>query len=417
MLSLLLAATPPPAPARAEALARSGRWDALYLAYAAVSPERYAPSERTALSRALARGCAAELRNDAVLASALGERAARFEPTAAALRCLARAALATEQRAAAESALREGMRRHPGDGGFALALGELLQSEGDAAGARAALLQVPAGSPEAARASALLAAAQAAEAEGVEASTAAPEGLHVRESGRFVVRYLDRTRDFGQRADYEGRCVAALEEAYAHTRSLLGRAREAPVDVLFLTREQFARAHGPQAARSIAGLYAGGAIRINQALGDAGELTADTRATLVHEYVHSALDELGGGAGALPTWLNEGLAEYVEWRYLGSDAPPRPLAARLAAAARAGTLPSIGAMAHGALIAQGDPGLAYALSALAVRELLRQEGPARLLTLVREVGEGRPFDAVLQARYGRSVASLDEELKSVLSRR
>jgi hypothetical protein len=166
-------------------------------------------------------------------------------------------------------------------------------------------------------------------------------------------------------------------------------------------------------ARSAAGLYSDGAIRIN----GGAELTEQTKATLVHEYVHAAVDELCGGGHRVPTWLNEGLAEYIEWRYLGGDGPPLIVGNALRGAARSGRLPSLTGLSQGMLIQTADPGLAYATSAVAVRELMRRGGAPRLLTLLREVGEGTPFEQALQSNYGMNVAKLDEELKAALSQR
>ncbi|WP_239578785.1 hypothetical protein [Archangium primigenium] len=142
------------------------------------------------------------------------------------------------------------------------------------------------------------------------------------------MKYFNNARDFSQRAEYEGRIVAALDEAHGHTRQVLGEAREAPVDVVLYTREEFRTHQGAALARTVAGLYSAGAIRIN----DAAELTRQTKATLVHEYVHAVVDDLvqaARGGQHVPVWLNEGLAEYVEWRYLGHDKPPVQMANRL----------------------------------------------------------------------------------------
>jgi hypothetical protein len=167
-------------------------------------------------------------------------------------------------------------------------------------------------------------------------------------------------------------------------------------------------------ARTVAGLYADGAMRIN----DAAELTQQTKATLVHEYVHSAVDDFCGGRDhQLPTWLNEGLAEYIEWRYLGGDGPPVLIGNALRGAARSGRLPSLTGMSQGALIQTADPALAYATSAVAVRELMHRGGAPRLLALIREVGQGTPFDQALQTQYDIDVAKLDDDVKSTLSHR
>ncbi|WP_224248051.1 peptidase MA family metallohydrolase [Hyalangium gracile] len=454
LLALLLTASPPSAQ-KAQQLAKSKAWEDLYLTYSSADPKGYPEAERKAIAGPLLKGCEALVGNDAVMAYSLGERAVAFEETAGGLRCLARAALATDQRGAAEEALRKGLATYPKEGAFGLELGKLLLAEKDGAGAAEALGKVPPRSPQAAEAKKLIQKARSLSAEDTQAraqaeslerrmsgedgpsggrsrpaiardegdtrsasltyeSGVSSDGMRTRSNRRFVVKYFNNNRDFGQRAEYEGRVIATLEEAYEHTRDILGEARESPVDVILYTREEFRTHQGASLARAAAGLYSDGAMRIN----DAAELTQQTKATLVHEYVHSAVDDFCGGADhQLPTWLNEGLAEYVEWRYLGGDGPPVLIGNALRSAARGGRLPSLKSLAQGALIQSSDPTMAYATSAVAVRELMRRGGAPRLLALIREVGQGTPFEKALQSHYDMDVAKLDEEVKSALSHR
>lgn len=453
LLALLLTAAPPPA-SKALQLAKDKAWEDLYLAYSSADPKGYSAADRKTVAGPLLKGCEALVGSDAVMAYSLGERAAAFEESAGALRCLARAAIATDQHGAAEEALRKGLSAYPKDGAFGLELGKLLLSEKDGSGATEALAKVPPRSPQAAEAKKLLQKARSLSAEDNQAraqaasierrmnggdspspggktkpaiardtgdtestsltyeSGVSSDGMRTRSNRRFVVKYFNNNRDFGQRADYEGRVIATLDEAYEFTRGILGEARESPVDVILYTREEFRTHQGASMARAAAGLYSDGAMRIN----DAAELTQQTKATLVHEYVHSAVDDFCGGADhQLPTWLNEGLAEYVEWRYLGGDGPPVVIGNALRNAARSGRLPSLNAMASGMLIQSSDPTMAYATSAVAVKELMRRGGASRLLALIREVGQGTPFDKALQSNYDMDVAKLDEEVKSTLS--
>jgi tetratricopeptide (TPR) repeat protein len=453
LLALLLTAAPPPQ--RAQQLAKDKAWEELYLAYSSADPKGYPDAQRKAIAGPLLKGCEALLAGDAVMAYSLAERAVAFEETAGALRCLARSALASDQRGTAEEALRKGLERFPKEGAFGLELGKLLLEEKDAPGAIAALSKVPAKGSQAAEAKKLLQKARSLSAEEGQARAQAEslerringedtpsggktrpavaqgegdtqpvsltyesgvgeDGMRTRANRRFVMKYFNNNRDFGQRAEYEGRVVGALEEAYEHTREILGEARESPVDVILYTRQEFRTHMGASLANAAAGLYSDQAIRIN----DAAELTQSTRATLVHEYVHAAVDEFCGGGHRLPTWLNEGLAEYVEWRYLGGDGdPPVVVNNALRGAAKTGRLPKLSALSQGALIQTADPGMAYATSAVAVRELMRRGGSARLLTLIRDVGQGTPFESSLQNHYGMDVAKLDSEVQSSLSGR
>ncbi|SET34019.1 peptidase MA family metallohydrolase [Stigmatella erecta] len=450
LLALVLAASPPLE--RAQQLAQQKAWEELYLAYATASPQDYPEAQRKAIAKPLLKGCEALLAGDAVMAYSLGERAVAFEETAPGLKCLVRAALGSDQRGTAEEALRKGLERFPKEGTFGLELGKLLLEDKDGPGAVAALTRVPPGAPQAGAARQLLQKARGlaseasqarSQAEAIErqmngeapggggtlqhavatgtgttqstgyGSSLGADGMRTRVNRRFVVKYFNNNRDFGQRADYEGRIVAALDEAYEHTRTMLGEARESPVDVVLYTREEFRTHRGEALAKVAAGLYSDQAIRIN----DAAELTQRTKATLVHEYVHAALDEICGGGHQLPTWLNEGLAEYVEWRYLGAEGPPRDIADMLQAAARGNKMPKLAKLSRNMLVSQANPALAYATSATAVRELINRGGASKLMALVRDVGQGTLFDQALQTHYGLDVARLDEDVQFAASRR
>lgn len=239
-------------------------------------------------------------------------------------------------------------------------------------------------------------------------------GMRQRTSSRFVIRYFNNERDFGERAEYEGKIEAALDEAWSHTRKVLGETRKSPVNVVLYTREEFALHHGEQNAQRIAGLYSQNAMRVN----DAAELTRQTKATLVHEYVHAALDEvLSGRSGSVPTWVHEGVAEYVEWRYLGGDGPPLSVKARLRALALHDKQPHLTQLSRGMLVERADPALAYATSAVAVRLLLERGGTRVLLSMVRDLGQGMAVDDALKKRYSWTLEQLEEQVRLTLARR
>jgi hypothetical protein len=432
-------------------LAKAETWVELYLAYSAQDVTGYSRAERKELAGLHERGARALEASDLVMAFSLAERAAAFDASADRLLLLARTALAAEQRDSAEEVLRRGLKLHPSVGAFGLGLGRLLLEDHDAAGAVAALSAVPTKSKESAEASRLLQSARAqvaaekealAQARAIERrfegggttqpagalsgpaaqtrpssgweSSVGPDGMRTRTGRRFVFRYFNNQRDFGQRAEYEGKVADALETAYTFTRRILGRARETPVDVVLYTREEFATHFGPQTALMVAGFYGEGAIRMN----DAARLDARARSVIVHEYVHAAVDELAGfNARRVPLWVNEGLAEYVQWRFLGSENPPHAVATALRSAAARDQVPRLEDMTDRALITQSQPALAYGTSAIAVRLLLKTGGPDNLLGLIADVGEGRPFAQVLAERYGRDLERLNREVRDELKRR
>lgn len=425
----------PPA-AKATELAREKAWDQLLLAFATLKQGEVSKKDAGQIARAFTEGCMALTADDAILAFDLGKHAAALEPNPEALLCWARAARATEQRESAEEALRLGMKRYPKDGRFALELGEALLTEGDARGALTVLERLPRKSPEAEeaqllvrRARALTERASGQPREGGASPLAASAGptdpgsttfesgtgpgdIRTRSNRYFEFKYFNNRRDFGQRAEFEGQVADALEGARRFCASELGAAREKPVEVILYTREEFALHHGEQNARVIAGLYSQNAMRVNAAL----ELTPEHRATLTHEYVHAVVDDLAGQRGQLvPVWMNEGLAEYLEWRFQGRDEAPPGYRQRLRSLARQGSLPPIGALNGGPLIGQRDPGLLYAYSALAVRLLVRQSGRDALVRAVASLGSGVPLEEVFRAQFGTSLGEFEHRLAGDLS--
>lgn len=441
-LTMCLAAAP--TAAQAATLAKGGQWEELYLAFAAAAPEAAAKADRPKIAAALLRGCEALQGDDPVMAYSLGEKSVAFHPTADGLACTGLTAKRSEQRGAAEEALKQGLRAFPADGRFGLELGRLYDEDGLPGEAAAALAKVPPKAREAAEAKQLLvriSARTGARAEGpppggeevaeqglpvggVGRPGAEPrptsrsyessvdgDGRRVRQNQYFRFFYFDQRRDFGQRAEYEGKVQGALEDARRAVERQLGVAREKATDVILYSREEFRLHHGPQAAQAVAGFYAEDAIRMN----DSAEMNPRNAAVLVHEYTHAVMDELLSFDGrALPTWVHEGLAELVEWRSEGSEGPPRPHAKALQQLAQQGRLPSLGELSRGALIATSNPGLSYSLSGVAVRLLVERRGMRELVELLRDCGRGAAFDQQLERRFGVSVERLDEELTSSL---
>jgi len=95
-----------------------------------------------------------------------------------------------------------------------------------------------------------------------------------------------------------------LEDAYGIVVKRLGLAPPDRILVLVLDRERY-RSAAPDWS---GGLYDG---RIRIVMGDYDAEQERIRATLRHEYTHAVLHRLGA---PIPTWLHEGLAQWVEGR-------------------------------------------------------------------------------------------------------
>src|SRR5437660_4288123 len=130
----------------------------------------------------------------------------------------------------------------------------------------------------------------------------AEQKLLNRQSSHFQVK-------FEGAEDYEiwGRVLEILEDAYLEIGRQLGHYPSKPITVILLTKQSFQNASGGPAWSD--GLFDPVLGRIK--IPTAGALTDQAWLTRVlrHEYVHALLhDRMGGRLGAVPTWLNEGLA-------------------------------------------------------------------------------------------------------------
>lgn len=438
ILGLALAA--PPSAAQAVAFAQKKQWEELYLAFAAAKADGASKGDRAKIAKALAQGCLALEGDDPVMAFSLGDKSVEFEKSPDGLFCTAIAGKRAEQRGAAEDALRTGANTYKNDGRFALELGRLLHEDGQAGEAAAALGKIGKKQKEWAEANKLLMLiAKSAPSVGGEKvslteggggsggggmgplpvgslsyeSSEDGEGRRIRQNRYFRFRYFNAKRDFGQRAEYEGTVQAALEDARVQVKRILGEVREKPLDVILYSKEEFRLHHGPQFAQSVAGFYSADAIRMN----DSAEINDGNRAVLVHEYVHAVMDELDSfNHAALPTWIHEGTAEYVEWRAQGQDGPPPGVMKQVRQLVLKDQVPHLAELQGGTLISTRNPGLSYLISALGVRLLIERRGLPELVELMKECGRGAPFAQVLERRFGTTVERLDEELTASLKR-
>ncbi len=436
---LLLSAAP--SAAEATKLAAAKKWEDLYLGFAAAAPDGTPKGDRSKVAQALLKGCTALQGEDPVMAFSLGEKSVAFNQTAEALLCTALTAARSEQRSAAEDNLRQGYSAFPKDGRFSLELGRFYLEDGQLEEGVKYLKQVPPKSKEGLEAKKLLATSAPAPGKdsGGKGSTAvanvdptAPrarpstitttgslsyetstnaDGYRVRQNRYFSIRFFNQKRDFGEVAEYEGKVQAALEEARTTVERLLGVARERPCDVVMYSAQEFRAHYGAGMGQAVAGFYSDDAIRMN----DSVDITPRVRSVLVHEYVHAVMDELlGFDRRDTTVWIHEGTAEWIEWQYEGGNGPPHHYKGRLKAEAKAGTLPSLRKL-NTTLVNMNNPGLMYALSAMAVKELESKGGMHTLLRLLKSCSQGMPFDDALQQHYGMTVEQLDARLRDTLA--
>ena len=167
--------------------------------------------------------------------------------------------------------------------------------------------------------------------------------------------------------------------------------------VVLYTSEQFSDI--TRAPAWAAGAY-DGTIRLP--MRGALERPAELDRVLAHEFAHALLRTLA--PGRLPMWLNEGVAaaleqDSLEWatRVVTRAGGPAPLEALGG---------SFGSLAAGAAT------LAYATSALAVRDLLDAHGGVALSNLVRDVGRGDPLATAFERRMQEPWATFSARFRS-----
>ncbi len=140
---------------------------------------------------------------------------------------------------------------------------------------------------------------------------------------------------------------------------------------------------------------------------------AGRRVVLTHEVTHVASRRLTGPA--VPTWLVEGLADYVG--YLGAGVPVRAAAQELALDVRAGRVPAALPTDDAFDASSSALPQVYEQSWLAVRLIVARYGVPGLLRLYRTAGQvpaGGSFDAALRSALGTSTAELTRQWRGAL---
>ena len=128
---------------------------------------------------------------------------------------------------------------------------------------------------------------------------------------------------------------------------------------------------------------------------------------LRHELAHAFVAERTGGNS--PTWLQEGVAQWLEGVDLAAvDARLAPIAARKQ------LLPLISLEGPFQGLAERDANLAYAQSVSAVGFVLRQRGEPALVRLLSALGDGLPSEEALPVALALSYPELQQVWETTL---
>lgn len=180
-----------------------------------------------------------------------------------------------------------------------------------------------------------------------------------------------------------------LEEAYRDIGQKLGHFPSKPIVVVLHTEARFQTETGSPAWAD--GLFDPVLNRIHiptqGALMDRAWLTRVLR----HEFVHAVLaDELGPKTGAIPTWLNEGLAMQLS----GDDWPEWNRSGVNLGGARLIPLPMLDE--SWSSLSTEAAGLAYAEADSAVHYLLEQFGMNRVQELLKRLKSGQSMASAME---------------------
>jgi hypothetical protein len=216
------------------------------------------------------------------------------------------------------------------------------------------------------------------------AFTAAPQ--RVDRLGLAVGNHFTVSFDGPREEELAARALESLDKAYWRIGEALNIYPASPIPVVLYTTQEF---HDiTRAPVWAAGAY-DGTIRVP--MRGALANTAELDRVMAHEFAHALIRTLA--QRGVPTWLNEGLAaalecESVDW---AED--------RVARAGR--TMPLGRLSASFGQFELGEAELAYSSSAIAVRRLLEAAGGVAMSNLLRDLGEGQPFELAFAHRMQR----------------
>ena len=184
---------------------------------------------------------------------------------------------------------------------------------------------------------------------------------------------------------YEGRekieagriILRILEDAYGAVGRALSYYPDHEIAVILYSSQQFQDV--TDAPGWSGGIYDG---KIRIPIGGIENETPGLRRLLIHEYTHAAVR--GITPRRVPTWLNEGLAQYFEGREVGSH--QKELLRQLA---QAGKVPALSEL-EGSFLGLSGPQASYAylISLSAVNHMIDRYGMYRVKIVLEELSAG-----------------------------
>jgi tetratricopeptide (TPR) repeat protein len=227
----------------------------------------------------------------------------------------------------------------------------------------------------------------------------APAPSHPVRGARFRLSY-----DGGVNEPMGTAVLDALGKAYDEYSQRFGFRPDEPVTVVLQTEAAFQDGHTPEWA---AGLN-DGTIRVP--VRGLDRPTGSLLRVLRHELAHSFITARTGGN--CPTWLQEGVSQFLE----GGD-PARDDATLVPLARQGQLLPLLSLEGPFQTLPPADVTVAYAESLSAVAHIIRKRGEAGIVRLVLALSDGLPSEEALPVAlalsYPEFQRSWEEYLKSV----
>ena len=220
-----------------------------------------------------------------------------------------------------------------------------------------------------------------------------------RESSHFTLRYEGHQTP----EQFRKELLATLESDYDNLVRELGAAPRSSIPVILYTEQAF---FDVTQAPSWTGALNDGKLRIP--ISGVNSMNSDLARVLKHELTHSFVNQLTGGR--CPTWLNEGVAQALEPRSVGSNGRRLGQVFREQHAIPYNIL-------EGSFMrfSNGEASLAYAESLAAVEYISDTYGMSDVQRILQRIGEGSSAESALRATAHADYGQLESEVAHFLS--
>ncbi|HMK21077.1 MAG TPA: peptidase MA family metallohydrolase [Terriglobales bacterium] len=220
-----------------------------------------------------------------------------------------------------------------------------------------------------------------------------------RESSHFTLRYEGQQTSEQLRREL----IATLEAEYDDLVRQLGVAPRASIPVILYTQQAF---FDVTQAPSWSGAVNDGKLRIP--VSGVSSMTSDLARVLKHELAHSFVSQISGGR--CPTWLNEGVAQAMEPKSLGSDGR------RLGELFRSQREIPYNVLEGSFMrFSSVEAYVAYAESLAAVQYISTTYGMSDVVRILERIGQGSAPEAALRATIHSDYGQLATEVGKFLA--